>query len=317
MRKMNLNLGWLVVIIPLGLLIFVVFPEIQDKYEDYASRKATHEAKVVVLDSLLNLAQPSTRDLNEIRKLETQVRVHGIVLTKERFLGLKLGGMFVVFIFMFGGMFLSGIWLNRKKNAAQNRQITFHYEDPSSDAIGQAISWVAISSGGSNFLSERLKKTSRGFTIVSSSKMKFMAWGFFLVGLNWFVWGLVEWMQTKGDIGFMDIGKLFFTSGGPFMLVGLFLVLATGAKAYFYIRKRIMVVDAKKRSFQEAYALQVLQKFVAGNSSGGYYCYELNLVTDTGERINLLNHGDKDYLLSDMVMISRFLKVPVWNRGVV
>jgi hypothetical protein len=316
MRKMNLNLGWLILIIPLGVLFFVVIPELYGKYENHAKRETAHQRQEVVLDSLRSLTQPTTSDKHEIARLKVHVEVHGKVLEKERFLALKIGGMLLIFVFMFGGVFISG-WVRKRKKVSTQREIIFEYQDPNIDAIGQQISWDALENGGTNFLSERLKKTAMGYKIAGSSSMKFYAWGFLLVGLNWLIWAGVEWFRAGKALGVLEMGKLFFTSGGPFVIVGTFLVLGSGAKAIFHMRKRIMIVGGKKRRFKEAYALQVLQKFVSGNSNGGFTGYELNLVTDRGERINLLNHGDKTYLLSDMVKISRFLKVPVWNGGVV
>ncbi|WAC01977.1 hypothetical protein N7U66_19410 [Lacinutrix neustonica] len=82
------------------------------------------------------------------------------------------------------------------------------------------------------------------------------------------------------------------------------------------MRKRNISIDGKILSFHQIYALQLLEKFVEGQSSGSYFSYELNLITKQGARHNLLNHGDKEYLLSDMVKLSRLFRVPVWNKGV-
>lgn len=138
------------------------------------------------------------------------------------------------------------------------------------------------------------------------------------MGLNYTVWSFIEHYKfSKEALTFMEGGKLFFTSGGVFMLIGFFFFLSKGTKVVFHKQKRKMIIGGKILPFKDAYALQVLQKFIEGNSSGSYFCYELNLVTKDGERYNLLNHGDKQYLLSDMVKVSKLLKVPVWNKGVV
>ena len=138
------------------------------------------------------------------------------------------------------------------------------------------------------------------------------------MGLNYVAWSYIEFFEfSKEPLTFMQGGKMFFISGGPFVLIGVFLLFSFGAKAFLNSQKRKVLVDGEIISFQQVYALQVLSKFIQGNKSGGYHCYEVNLVTQSGERYNLLNHGDKEYLLSDMVKISRFLKVPVWNNGVI
>lgn len=318
MRKANINLGWIALIIPLGILIFVVAPGIYEKYQQFDNKQTKHQKNIVLLDSLKTLPQPTQSDLNQIKRLQIHVDVGQTTLTKQKFEYLKIGGMLVVLAGMFLSMFGSNLWLKRKKNAPTNTRITFNYEDPNTDPIGQQISWESLQNGGSNFLSERLKKRSYGYLISASGMLKAMAWAFLLIGLNWLVWTYVETYTFKPDtLDFMTIGGIFFTSGGPFLLVGLFLTLMSSAKAVIHMRKRTVIAGGERLPFNQIHALQVLQKFVQGSSSGGYFCYELNVVTKNGARHNLLNHGDKTYLLSDTVKISRILRVPVWNMGVV
>lgn len=318
MNKVSLNSNWLFLLIPIGIFVFVVIPQLQGTYAIFHKQEMEYESNVQKLDSLKLLEKPSSRDKTEIKRLEITVPVSKLSIERQRYGYYKTGGMLAVLAFMFVGMFGSSYLTQRKKNAPTNRQIEFHYEDPDNDVIGQQVLWNAQENSGSNFLSERLKKTASGYKISSSNYMKFAAWSFFLMGLNYVVWALIEYFKfNKEPLSFMKAGKLFFTSGGVFMLVGAFLLMSTMAKVYFLMQKRIIVTGKDKIPFQQVYALQVLEKFVQGKSSGGYSCYELNLVTVNGTRFNLLNHGDKEYLLSDMVTIARFLKVPVWNKGVV
>ena len=318
MKKITLNNSWLFAIIPLGIFIFVVIPQLQNTYAVFNKQEIALQQSIQQLDSLQQLKNPTQKDLNTIKRLEITVPVHKMSLGKQRYMYYKTGGMLTVLAFMFAGMFGSGYLSRRKKNSPKNKQIEFSFEDFYSDAIGQHISWEAIESSGSNFLSEHLRKTAFGYKITSSSYMKFVAWSFFLMGLNYTVWTYIEFYEFSTEaLTFMKAGKLFFTSGGVFLLVGCFLILSFSSKAYLNSQKRKILVGKEIIPFKQVYALQVLTKFVSGNNTGGYYCYELNLVTQKGERFNLLNHGDKEYLLSDMVKISRFLKVPVWNRGVV
>ena len=317
MKKFNLNSSWLFVLIPIGIVFFVVMPELGKKYEAYTKQETELHQQISQLDSLKQLESPTRRNLNEIKRLEITTHVKKLSFGKQRYLYYKIGGMFIVFIFMFGGMFGSSYLVRRKKRSPNNKEISFNFGDFTQDVIGQQISWEATEGSGSNFLSEHLKKTSKGYKISSSSYMKFVAWGFFLVGANYTIWSFVEFFEfSKKAMTFMQGGKIFFTSGGVFILVGIFLLISTGAKAYFHTRKRKMVVGGEIIPFQHAYALQLLEKFIPGKSSGGYFCYEANLVTKEGKRFNLLNHGDKQYLLSDAVKISKIFSIPVWNKNV-
>lgn len=317
MKKVSLNNSWFFAIIPIGIFIFVALPQFQNMYESFHKRDLEVQQNAQELDSLQQLTSPTRKDLNNIKRLEITVPIHQLSIDRQRYTYYKTGGMLAVLAFMFIGMFGSSYWAKRKKNSSSNRQIEFSFDDFTTDAIGQHVSWNAVKGSGSNFLSERLRKTAFGYKITSSAYLKFVAWSFLLMGLNYVVWSYIEFFEfSKEPLTFMHGGKLFFISGGPFVLIGIFLLFSFGAKAVLNSQKRKIVVDGEIIPFQQVYALQVLSKFVQGNKSGGYYCYEVNLVTQGGERHNLLNHGDKEYLLSDMVKISRFLKVPVWNNGV-
>ncbi|AZJ33224.1 hypothetical protein SAMN05444344_0991 [Tenacibaculum mesophilum] len=318
MKKVSLTSSWVFAIIPIGIFFFVVFPQLQNMYESFHKREIEVQQSARKLDSLQQLTKPTREDLNNIKRLEITVPIHQLSIDKQRYTYYKTGGMLAVLAFMFIGMFGSSYWAKRKKNSSNNKQIEFSFEDFTTDTIGQYISWDPVKGSGSNFLSERLRKTSSGYKITSSTYMKFMAWSFFLMGLNYVAWSYIEFFEfSKEPLTFMQGGKMFFISGGPFVLIGVFLLFSFGAKAFLNSQKRKVLVDGEIISFQQVYALQVLSKFIQGNKSGGYHCYEVNLVTQSGERYNLLNHGDKEYLLSDMVKISRFLKVPVWNNGVI
>ena len=53
------------------------------------------------------------------------------------------------------------------------------------------------------------------------------------------------------------------------------------------------------------------------NKSGkrSYYSYELNMVLNGGERINVMDHGNQAALTGDAQRIARLLDVPVWERA--
>lgn len=317
MNKLSFKSYWLFLLIPIGVVYFVLVPELEAKYKRYNNNQVTLQKNIQTLDSLKQLNKLTRSGEHLIKKLGITVPIHKKVYGKEKFLFYKTGGMLLVLVFMGIGMVTTSYLSNKKKTAPKNKQVDFTFEDPDNDVIGQQISWNALENSASNFASEVLKKTAQGYKITSSSFTKVFAWSFFLMGLNYVAISFYEYYQVYNiPLTFMKGGKLFFTSGGPFLLIGLFLLFMFSPKVFIHTRKRKIITSGETLQFQQVYALQVLEKFSSGGSSGGYFSYELNLITNKGARYNLLNHGDKTYILSDMMKISKLLKVPVWNKGV-
>jgi len=318
MKFLKVKLSWLFLLIPIGVLVFVIIPEAQIKYTTFNNKQIAFQQDVDRLDSLKRLAAPKKKDLYVIKKLETILPIHERVYQQELFLYYKTGGMLFVLVFMRVGMIGFSYISRKKKSSSKNKKIDFTFGNPEMDIIGQQIPWGALEESGSNFASEVLKKTINGYKITSSSFTKVFVWSFLLIGLNYMVISFVEFYQIHDvPLTLMKGGKIFFTSGGIFLLIGLILVFMFSPKVYVNTQKRKVIVDGEILTFKQIYALQVLEKFIEGNSSGSYLSYELNIITHNGDRYNLLNHGDKDYMLSDMIKLSSLFKVPVWNRGVV
>lgn len=64
--------------------------------------------------------------------------------------------------------------------------------------------------------------------------------------------------------------------------------------------------------FSEIHAVQLIEEFVSGNKSS-YHSYELNLVLKSGKRINVVDHGDIKLLRQEIMELSAFLGVPIWD----
>jgi len=56
-------------------------------------------------------------------------------------------------------------------------------------------------------------------------------------------------------------------------------------------------------------SLQILNKMITSKHGLSYPCYELNMLTKNGRRINILNHNDFDQLKTDAEKLSVFLSV--------
>lgn len=56
-------------------------------------------------------------------------------------------------------------------------------------------------------------------------------------------------------------------------------------------------------------SLQILNKMITSKHGLAYPCYELNIFTKNGRRVNILNHNDLDQLQSDARKLADFLSV--------
>lgn len=56
-------------------------------------------------------------------------------------------------------------------------------------------------------------------------------------------------------------------------------------------------------------SLQILNKIITSKHGLSYPCYELNLFTKNGRRVNVLNHNDLNQLTADAEKLAEFLSV--------
>ena len=318
MNKITIKGTWLIAIPFACVIMFVALPQLQHVFGNFSERGSKHQGNIERLETLRQIEIPSAKDEAEIFRLETMIAAQEEALEKERYVYYKVGGILMVVLVTLVGVFGAHYHFQQKKQSDGNKTINFSYSNFFTDSIGQQISWEAVKSSGSNYLSGYLKPTQFGHKISPSYTMLFIGIGLCLIGVNQVLWTIVEYARFGEEpLSFMKVGGLFMTSGGFFLLIGFFfLVKMTASKVTIHQYDQKVQVGGKSLDFDQLHALQVLQKFMQGNRRGGYYCYELNLITRQGERYNLLNHGDKAYLLSDMVKLSEILKLPVWNNGV-
>jgi len=58
-------------------------------------------------------------------------------------------------------------------------------------------------------------------------------------------------------------------------------------------------------------SLQINNKIIQRRNALSYQCFELNMLTQHGRRINVLNHNDQQQLMLDALLLSTFLKVEI------
>lgn len=78
--------------------------------------------------------------------------------------------------------------------------------------------------------------------------------------------------------------------------------------------KKTRVFDNKKDRDVKLHhidSIQLNNKIIQRKNALSYPCYELNLLTKHGRRINILNHNDQQQIMLDALLLSTFLKVEI------
>ena len=82
---------------------------------------------------------------------------------------------------------------------------------------------------------------------------------------------------------------------------------------------RASILKLKKYSnfpLKSIYAIQILKYTTTSSSKGNrrkIIIFELNLVFNDHNRINLFSHNNKDAILKKSKTIASFLSIPIWN----
>ncbi len=194
------------------------------------------------------------------------------------------------------------------------------------DPAAAAVDWSPLKSGGTNFRTHKLIKTGLDrmeFRAAMGAKIFYLI--FFLIGLGLFAgFSIAEFQSEKFDLGMLlpiFVGLVFTLVGGGLFYHGTLPIVFDKKNGYFWKgRKSPDKVFSKSvikhlAELDNIYALQLLSEHCSGNeSSSSYYSYELNLVLKTGERINVVDHGNANKLREDATILADFLDKPVWDR---
>lgn len=127
--------------------------------------------------------------------------------------------------------------------------------------------------------------------------------GFFLISLASYILLHSQKMDLAIFVG--GFGIAIFTFGVS--LIQPFLKRASFDKnSQLFDNKR-----DRKVKLEHIISLQINNKMVVRKQALSYYCYELNMLTKHGRRINILNHNNFEQLNSDAGALAAFLQVPL------
>nr|WP_086940194.1 hypothetical protein [Thaumasiovibrio occultus] len=169
----------------------------------------------------------------------------------------------------------------------------------------QTLDWTPINpSGGSNYASHRLIGDARVsafpcftqvalFSVVGAAGLALLS-----IGMN---------SPLETAVAFIFAG-LFFAglSLVGFLHASSTFVIHTKPKYITFAADKLFTNQDDMLAFDDVGAVQLLKKKVA-HETGEYWCFEVNVVLDNGERRLLLDHGDEAQICADAEKIADVL----------
>ncbi|HOH30468.1 MAG TPA: hypothetical protein PLC40_12395 [Candidatus Hydrogenedentes bacterium] len=201
--------------------------------------------------------------------------------------------------------------------------------DPSqfNDPLATQVEWTPMHPKGTSFRTHKLVQ-------LHSDRVEFQpAWGLKLfLGIFLFAGAFapISFVFALAISGQMNSRMIFtilipIVMGTVIVIVGYMLYYRHSApivcdrySGYFWKGRKapneVLNINAIKDAckLEDIHALQLISEYCQ-DSKSSYYSYELNLVLNTGNRINVVDHGNQEKLRQDAQVLSVFLQVPVWD----
>jgi hypothetical protein len=186
--------------------------------------------------------------------------------------------------------------------------------------IKKKVSVKPVASGGANFETHVLIKTNIGYEFKSTTGYALFCGIFSILGYGFLLFAIFK-IYELGNLNFIFENPTVSIVGFVFFCVGNFLlyqflkpIVFNRSTRQFYkgFSNTIINSELKKTSFDEIVALQIIGEFVE-NEDSNYNSFELNMVLNNLNRINLIDHSKLKSLIMDAETLSKFLNVPVWH----
>jgi len=194
------------------------------------------------------------------------------------------------------------------------------------DPLAKLTSWEPLVSGGSNFATHTLKRTSR-------SKLEFTpSVGSYLLTLTFALVSAITLFKLNESYLLSWQWPPNFDETMQLLLPALFV----GATLYMIYKLSEGIVFDRKRGvywkgqkepsrvslsnkggkhtrISEIHAIQLLAELCNGGKNADFYSFELNLVLKNGQRLSVIDHGNEQKIRNDCNMLAKFLSVPIWE----
>jgi len=199
------------------------------------------------------------------------------------------------------------------------------------DPLAIKTSWESAKRGGANFRThEAVQVNGNRLEFRPTTIYSLVPYMVLFMGLGMPVFaGMIRYMNDKNLVFdktmLLMIGIAVIFGGGSYFVFRAVRAAIVFDKSYGYFWKGKR--DQQGQAFNPAeqkesvrlsdiHALQIIYEWVrsGGKNNTQYRSYELNLVLSSGERLNVIDHGNRAALLIDANMLAQFLSVPLWDR---
>ena len=217
------------------------------------------------------------------------------------------------------------------KLQAMNRKAVPFDASRFNDPVAVRTAWAPLKSGGSNFRAQKLVRATPYRIEIRASAEAVFFYSIFLLGGLAALSGITYVNYSQGRLGLnmntimpVVFGTIFAAVGGVMLYFGTIPVVFDKMRGMCWKGRRGppgYPGNAGRRvmenytALDRVHALQIISELCSGKNST-YYSYELNLVLEDGERINVADHGKLDKLRADAVALSQFLGKPLWDTTV-
>lgn len=189
--------------------------------------------------------------------------------------------------------------------------------DPSrfNDPLALRINWTPAKKGGTSIEIQRLEPSaSGGMHFVAAPVALVMGWMCLLLGLVTIAamgpFSLEDGIPT---LNLYQKPLVALCGGLAFTVIGAWTLHVANLRNEFNtISGQFTQGKSPPLRLSEIHALQLLGERVRGHKTW-FTSYELNLVLHSGQRVNVVDHGNLDRLYSDAKNLSALLDKPLWD----
>jgi len=184
------------------------------------------------------------------------------------------------------------------------------------DPIARDLSWSPVNEGGSESKTHKLIEDNVSLRFVPTIFSQVSA--FIIIAIISFIL-----LDARGNSDF-----LFKVFAFGVLCITLYAFYEIYRPRVFNIRDQIyrfswlkpkltiMQMDRRHHvGFSDIHAIQIIDEYIE-DEDGDYTSTELNLVLNTKQRLNVVDHSDKTSIMIDAKRLARLLKVPIWYKDV-